>query len=304
MNIINKKLSLNEFQDYVIKKDFGSYPPTFLVIHHTFSPIEDDHDGKLEAGEWNGQRTIDGLKRYYEGKGWSAGPHLFIADDGIWLFTDMYDVGIHAGEGNGTMKTGYSIGIEVVGDYDKKIWDEETKTNTVGVIKTLLSRLKIPESKIMFHRDYSTKTCPGTAITKDWVIKQLKEDIMEKEFVKVVEKITGKDYGDNLNSKDQIDAAARLKNFNEVKDAALLAVKNLQIQNIEIVNEKLIIESALNSSEGKVAEYSDTIQNQVATINEQTKQITELNAVKNNGVAAMGVIKMFQEAFKLLINFK
>jgi len=164
MKIVNKKLTLDEFRKYVKKKDFGSLPPTFLCLHHTWKPTEKD---------WNGQKTIDGLKRYYEGKGWSAGPHLFIAPDGIWLFTDMYDVGIHAGEGNGSLKTGYSIGIEVVGNYDGAKWTGVIKEQTLGVIDCLLEKLKIPESKITFHSDFSSKTCPGAAIKKPWVIEQL-----------------------------------------------------------------------------------------------------------------------------------
>lgn len=164
MKIIAKKLSLPEFIDYVNKKDFGVLPPTFLVIHHTWKPKKD---------EWNGSTTIAALKKYYEGLGWSAGPHLFVAEDGIWLFTDMYDVGIHAGAGNGTVKTGYSIGIEVVGDYDNEVWSGKTKENALGVIKILQERLKLKERDLHFHREYSAKSCPGNAITMEWLLDQL-----------------------------------------------------------------------------------------------------------------------------------
>jgi N-acetylmuramoyl-L-alanine amidase CwlA len=150
-------------------KNFGVLPPTFLVVHHTWKPTK---------AQWSGQRSINGLKSYYESKGWPAGPHLFIADDGIWLFTDMYDVGIHAGVGNGTLKSGYSIGIEVVGNYDGKVWDGETEKNTIGAIKALTKKLNISEKMIKFHRDFSTKTCPGTAITKDWLINKLNDKPM------------------------------------------------------------------------------------------------------------------------------
>lgn len=164
MKIVNKKLSLKEFKEYVAKKDFGSKPPTFIVIHHTWKPTEKD---------WKGQLTISALKGYYEAKGWSAGPHIFIAPDGIWLFTDMYDVGIHAGDGNGSLKDGYSIGIEVVGDYDGAKWSGKIKELSFGVIDILTKRLNIPYTKIMFHRDFSNKTCPGKAITKEWIIEKL-----------------------------------------------------------------------------------------------------------------------------------
>ena len=270
MKIINKRLSLAEFETYVNKKDFGRLPPTFLILHHTWKPT---------AAQWKGQKSIDGLKNYYEGKGWTSAAHLFISDDGIWLFTDMYDVGIHAGAGNGTAKTGYSVGIEVVGDYDKEVWSGETKKNTVGAIKVLLTKLNIPESKIMFHRDFSPKTCPGTAITKEWVINQLKDETMEKVFVTAIEKLLGKEYGDNLNGGEQKEIAKKLD-----------AIRNNPVDVTPLTTRIAELEKALNGSN--------------VTISKQTAKIVELEAVKNNGLAAMGAIRMFQEAFKQLINFK
>ena len=162
MNIINKKLSLEEFKSYVNGFNFSPLNPTKIVIHHTWRPT---------TQEWQGQKSINGLKTFYEGKGWSAGPHLFIGEDGIWLFSPMNLVGVHSGEGNTK-----SIGIEVVGDYDNQVWSGKTKDNTVGAIKALMSKLAIKDSGIHFHREYSSKSCPGNAITKDWVLNQLNSD--------------------------------------------------------------------------------------------------------------------------------
>ncbi|OGH90754.1 MAG: hypothetical protein A2507_00915 [Candidatus Magasanikbacteria bacterium RIFOXYD12_FULL_33_17] len=159
MDIVNQKLNRSQFTSYANSKNYGSLPPNKLVIHHTWSPSKE---------EWNGQNTVLGLKHYYEGLGWSAGPHLFVAEDGIWLFSDMSRDGIHAGSGNHL-----SIGIEVVGDYDNQVWCGETKTNTLHSINTLLKKLNIPDSEIHFHRDYSKKSCPGNAITKQWVLTEL-----------------------------------------------------------------------------------------------------------------------------------
>ena len=161
MEIINKRLMLNEFRDYVKGYYFGSLPANKLVIHHTWRPTRES---------WDGERTILGLKRYYEGKGWKVGPHLFIAEDGIWLFTPMRKDGIHAGKLNPR-----SIGIEVVGDYNSEKWSGRTKTNTLGAIKVLMERLNLTENEIFFHRDTSPKSCPGWAITKEWLFKELSE---------------------------------------------------------------------------------------------------------------------------------
>lgn len=161
MEIINKRLTLNEFRDYVKGYYFGSLPANKLVIHHTWRPTRES---------WQDERSILGLKRYYEDKGWQVGPHLFIDEDGIWLFTPMRKNGIHAGSLNPR-----SIGIEVVGDYNVEKWSGHTKINTLGAIKVLMERLNLTENEIFFHRDVSPKSCPGWAITKEWLFKELSE---------------------------------------------------------------------------------------------------------------------------------
>lgn len=161
MNILNKCLTLNEFQEYVLKFNFGSTLPSKLVIHHTWKPTKE---------RWAGEKTILALKKYYEGKGWPVGPHIFVAEDGIWLFTPMNQDGIHA-----TSLNPNSIGIEVVGDYDEEKWSGTTKINALGAIKSLMNRLNLTNKNIYFHRDVSSKSCPGKAITKEWLFKELSE---------------------------------------------------------------------------------------------------------------------------------
>ncbi|MBI5422056.1 N-acetylmuramoyl-L-alanine amidase [Candidatus Peregrinibacteria bacterium] len=159
MEIVNRRLTLAEFRGLIATFDFGPISPDKLVIHHTWKPTQ---------ATWAGQRSINGLKAYYEGKGWPAGPHLFVAEDGIWLFSPMNKDGIHAGTLNF-----HSIGIEVVGDYDNEVWSGQTKANALGVIKVLMDRLSIPQGQVFFHRDVSPKTCPGRAITKEWLFAEL-----------------------------------------------------------------------------------------------------------------------------------
>lgn len=162
MNIINRKLSLDEFKAYIKSFNFSPLNPTKIVLHHTWRPT---------TQEWQSQKSINGLKSFYEGKGWSAGPHLFIGEDGIWLFSPMNLVGIHAGEGNTK-----SIGIEVVGDYDDQVWSGKTRENVIGVVKVLMEHLSIKDNGIHFHREYSSKSCPGNAIKIDWVLNELRGD--------------------------------------------------------------------------------------------------------------------------------
>lgn len=159
MNIVNQCLSLDQFKDYVTKYNFGRLKPSKIVVHHTWRPTVE---------QWQGQKSINGLKTFYEGKGWRSGPHLFVADDGIWLFTPMDTMGTHAGVGNSN-----SIGIEVVGDYDVEKWAGKTKDNALGVIKALMTQLNLNTEAVKFHNDYSTKSCPGHSITKEWLFREL-----------------------------------------------------------------------------------------------------------------------------------
>ncbi|MBN2087527.1 N-acetylmuramoyl-L-alanine amidase [Candidatus Peregrinibacteria bacterium] len=159
MEIINRRLTIHEFRNYVRDYFFGTHPANKLVIHHTWRPTK---------SQWQGQTSINGLRAYYEGKTWPAGPHIFVAEDGIWLFSPMNKDGIHAGTLNAR-----SIGIEIVGDYDNEIWSGQTKENALGVIQVLMEKLNLNASNIAFHRDVSPKTCPGSAITKEWLFNEL-----------------------------------------------------------------------------------------------------------------------------------
>jgi len=159
MKILKKLLTLDEFKKYIKGKNFQPNEPNDLLIHHTWKPTQDT---------WRGAKTIDALKKYYEDKGWNAGPHIFSAPDGIWLFTDMNTQGIHAGDGNYR-----SIGIEVVGDYDGAVWTGIIKRNTLGLISALIDELGLKFSDVKFHSQFSSKTCPGKMITKKWLEEKL-----------------------------------------------------------------------------------------------------------------------------------
>lgn len=165
--MIGRNLTIPQWLDYVARYQFGQIKPSKVVLHHTWRPT---------VQQWRGLASMQGMQRYYASKGWASAPHIYVAPDGIWLFTPMKDIGIHAGAGNGSFKAGwYSIGVEMVGDYDRErpsgaIWEA-----TKAVLGGLSRRLAIaPEMLIAFHRDYSSKSCPGWAVTKEWVSGEVK----------------------------------------------------------------------------------------------------------------------------------
>ena len=196
-----KHYTRKEFLEHIERKDFGPQPPERLVIHHTWRPTKE---------QWRGRKSMEGLLAFYRRKGWRAYPHLFIAEDGIWQMWDLAKDGIHAGRGNYR-----SIGIEVVGDYDRERWSGQTRRNALFVIRELCRRLDIPHSRVMFHRDYSPKTCPGKAISKNWLFRELlksNEKTMKntEKFRRSIEDLTGEDIGAKLNSNEMDRVADKL----------------------------------------------------------------------------------------------
>jgi hypothetical protein len=171
MEIDGRVMTPEEFVAYVEDLDF-SPRPTRIFLHHTWKPTQDD---------WRGRDSIMGMKAYYEKRiwqdsdgqlheGWTAGPHLFVADDGIWLFSDLkYD-------GVGVYGHNYrSRHLEMVGDYDEELPAGATLENTITALGILHERLGLDIQDLNFHRDFSTKSCPGRAVNKEWIIPQVAE---------------------------------------------------------------------------------------------------------------------------------
>jgi len=161
MKIINKCLTKEVFKKYIEKKKV-SRKIDKIVLHHTSDTIR----------QWNrGEVSIGYYKKLYENKGWYAGPHLFIAPEGIYLFTDINIQGIHANSGNKR-----SIGVEMVGNYDKILPSRKILSNTKKVLIILLNKFNLRLRDIHFHREYNQKkSCPGKTITKEWIRSEIKQ---------------------------------------------------------------------------------------------------------------------------------
>lgn len=168
MRIINKCLTKEKFKKY-IEKEKVARKIDKIVLHHTSNALR----------EWkSGEVSIDYYKRLYEKKSWTAGPHLFVAPEGIYLFTDINIQGIHANSGNRG-----SIGVEMIGNYDKIFPSGKILSNTKKVLKILMEKFNLRLKDIHFHREYNPKkSCPGRAITKKWIRRQLRGIYLKSKF--------------------------------------------------------------------------------------------------------------------------
>lgn len=99
----------------------------------------------------------------------------------------------------------------------------------------------------------------GTGKNEGWgglvvIEEKIIEEPMQKEFVQAIEKLTGKDYGDNLNDKEQKDAAERLLKVKETLKAQDEKILDL---NDEILEFNVVLKdrvAKVAELEGKLAE--------------------------------------------------
>jgi len=160
MKIINRCLLKEEFKKYIRNKKVARKIDK-IVLHHTSDTLRQWKKGEVSIGYY---------KKLYESKGWKVGPHLFVAPEGIYLFTDINIQGIHANNGNKG-----SIGVEMIGNYNKILPSRKIWSNTKKVLIILLNKFNLKLKDIHFHREYNhKKSCPGKAITKKWVRSEIK----------------------------------------------------------------------------------------------------------------------------------
>lgn len=203
-----RPLTLEEFSDYLATYDFGRVPPDQVCLHNTANPDASWAPLGTSTATWwdrdearmtlttirnKRQRQLDAIQRYYVSLGWNAGPHLFIDDRWVWLFTPLDTIGIHAKEGNSYRDSAgrlhYSIGIEVIGWYGKVVWPPAIQVMVRGAVQALQKRLgtfqivykaapahqpAAHQGSISFHYNYNKPECPGVKITPEFAIGVLK----------------------------------------------------------------------------------------------------------------------------------
>lgn len=171
--IIGKAFSQQEFDAYCHTLSWTAWRPSFIVLHNTAIPnlsqrpngFSDQHIKNLEAF-------------YRDTQGWKAGPHLFIDDKQIWVFTPLTVSGTHSPSWNKT-----SIGIEMLGNYATDDFNTgrglKVQENTIAAIASLSAVLGLNPASMRLHREdpLTTHKCPGNNVNKTSVIKKV-EDLL------------------------------------------------------------------------------------------------------------------------------
>jgi hypothetical protein len=167
--IIGQSFQPHEFADYCQTLHWPTWRPSFIVLHNTGVPKLADRPKGLSKS------NIQDLVSYYrDDQHWSAGPHLFIDDHQIWVFTPLTTPGVHSPSWNAV-----SLGVEMLGDYDTEPFNSgrglAVHKNAVAALSILCSTLGIDPATIRLHKEdpKTTHKCPGKNVVKAKIIAEV-----------------------------------------------------------------------------------------------------------------------------------
>ncbi len=161
--IVGLSFQTDGFRTYCQSLHWTSWRPSFIVLHNTGVPALADCPNGIT------KNTIDGFVNYYrDEKHWSAGPHLFVDDHQIWVFTPLTTTGVHAPSWNAI-----SLGVEMLGNYDNDLFDsgrgQLVQQNAVAAIAILSGVLGLDPKTMKLHKEdpkTTHKDCPGRNVDK------------------------------------------------------------------------------------------------------------------------------------------
>lgn len=149
-----KSYTVEEIKEF-LEKFYFTRPITQIHIHHTWRP---------EKKDYRGEETIRGMWRYHtQVRGQSdISQHFTVAPDGtIWDGRDLNrDPASIKGHNKG------AICIEIIGNFDKESLEGKQREAVIQLVLALLDVTSLTTDDIIFHREYSSKTCPGMNIDK------------------------------------------------------------------------------------------------------------------------------------------
>lgn len=174
--IIAKNFNPQTFDDYCHSLSWNAWRPSFIVLHNTAVPSLAQRPSGLSL------QQIKNLEAFYRDvQHWKAGPHLFIDDKQIWVFTPLTVSGTHSPSWNKV-----ALGIEMLGDYERESFDSgrgaKVRANTIAAIATLCAILGLEASTLKLHREdaLTTHACPGKNVRKLEVIQEVQDLIIAR----------------------------------------------------------------------------------------------------------------------------
>jgi hypothetical protein len=172
--IVGTSFTPDTFDAYCHTLQWNAWRPSFIVLHNTAIPSLAQRPKGLT------KINIKNLEVFYrDTQKWSAGPHLFVDDLQIWVFTPLTVSGVHSPSWNKV-----SFGVEMLGDYEKETFDSgrglKVRRNAVAAMATLCEVLGIDSQTTRLHREdpLTTHACPGTNVKKLEVIQEIQDQVL------------------------------------------------------------------------------------------------------------------------------
>lgn len=171
---VKKAFTQEQFRVYVQGLAWGGWRPSLIVWHNTAAPTlaqwKSSAEKDRELGRTPGITRIINLERYFRvDRGWSGAPHLFIADDLIWIFNPLTAAGVHSPSWNSR-----SLGFEMCADFSREDDDSgnglQVKNNCIMATAVLCEALGLdPATAIKLHKEdpRTTHDCPGKNLAQD-----------------------------------------------------------------------------------------------------------------------------------------
>lgn len=153
---INKQFpTIDAFSAWLATLPRPAWPVVGTTYHNTYKPTE---------AQWRGLASMQSMQEGYEAKGWTRGPHCYLAlhspqaaDNGIWVMTPPTLEGVHGVTCNPT-----HFGVEVVGDFQVNPPSAAQQVLLIDAVAALHRWAKIGPV-LNAHRDCVDRTCPGDA---------------------------------------------------------------------------------------------------------------------------------------------
>jgi hypothetical protein len=171
--IVGRKFSAPDFDAYLRTLKFDAWRPAFVTVHNTSSPTRALYASwQKRSPPVTMEKWLQNLVGYYrDQQHWSAGPHWFVADDGIGVFTPPTHPGVHTPSWNAV-----SIGVETVGEFELEPFDGAVRDNLIASLASIHSVLglhpeefKLGVRGLHFHKEdvrTTHQSCPGHRMVK------------------------------------------------------------------------------------------------------------------------------------------
>lgn len=166
--IVGLSFGQDDFDSYCKALNWAAWRPSFIAIHNTAVP------SLAQRPIGFTRQHISNLEAYYKGKGWRAGPHLFIDDKQIWAFTPLTTTGRHSPGWNNV-----AIGIEMLGNYETESFSSgrgaAVRENAVAATASISRRLGLDPDTIRLHKEdpLTDHDCPGRNVRKSEFIAEV-----------------------------------------------------------------------------------------------------------------------------------